>query len=191
MRVIAGKYKGRRLSTVTDLSVRPATDRVKSAIFNTLQTRVDWRTASVLDLYAGSGSVGIEALSRGAVHATFVEFDRKAYGFLEANIRLIKAEADATLVFGSVDQFLAVPRRQYAVVFADPPYAIATLSQLPGKIFASGVVAPEGILVIEHPAHHQFDHSPLCRVLVERTYGRTAVTYFTHAHEDSTLPGNI
>jgi 16S rRNA (guanine966-N2)-methyltransferase len=191
MRVIAGKYKGRRLTTVADLSVRPATDRVKSAIFNTLQTRIDWRTAMVLDLYAGSGSVGIEALSRGAVHTTFVENDRKAFAFLQANIQLIKAEQDATLIFGSVDQFLAVPRRAFAVVFADPPYAIPTLSQLPDRVFASGVVAEDGMLVIEHPAHHQFDPSARCRAIVEKIYGRTAVSYFMHNNEDSPLSGNV
>ncbi len=191
MRVIAGKYKGRRLTTVADLSVRPATDRVKSAIFNTLQTRIDWRTATVLDLYAGSGSVGIEAMSRGAVHATFVEYDRKAFVFLQANIALIKAEADATLIFGSVDQVLAAPRQRYSVVFADPPYSLATLNQLPGKIFASGVLEPEGMLVIEHPTHFHFEPSPLCRALIERAYGRTAVTYFIGGNEDSTVPGNV
>jgi len=191
MRVIAGKYKGRRLSTVADLSVRPATDRVKSAIFNTLQTRIDWRTATVLDLYAGSGSVGIEAMSRGAVHATFVEYDRKAFAFLQANIALIKAEADATLVFGSVDQVLQSARQQYGVVFADPPYSLVTLSQLPGKIFASGVIESDGMLVIEHPTHHEFDPSPLCHAVIEKVYGRTAVTFFQHGNEDSTVSGNV
>jgi 16S rRNA (guanine966-N2)-methyltransferase len=191
MRVIAGKYKGRRLSTVADLSVRPATDRVKSAIFNTLQTRIDWRTATVLDLYAGSGSVAIEALSRGAVHATFVEYDRKAFEFLKANISLIKAEADATLIFGSVDQFLSVPRKTFTVVFADPPYALASLAQMPEKIFASGVVADDGMLVVEHPTHYSFDHSPRCHPIIEKAYGRTAVSYFIHTHEDSSLPGHV
>lgn len=191
MRVIAGKYKGRRLTTVADLSVRPATDRVKSAIFNTLQTRIDWRTATVLDLYAGSGSVGIEAMSRGAAHATFVENDRKAFAFLQANITLIKAEADATLIFGSVDQVLSSRVQRYGVVFADPPYSLTTLNELPRKIFSSGVLEPDGMLVIEHPTHFQFDPSPLCRMAIEKTYGRTAVTYFIHNNENSALPGNV
>ena len=191
MRVIAGKYKGRRLTTVPDLSVRPATDRVKSAIFNTLQTRIDWRTATVLDLYAGSGSVGIEALSRGAVHTTFVEYDRHAFAFLQANLANVKAEADATLIFGSVDQYLAVPRKTFTVVFADPPYALAALARLPETIFASGVVAEDGMLVIEHPTHYKFEHSPRCETVMERPYGRTAVSYFIHAHEDSPVSGNV
>ncbi|HLP15817.1 MAG TPA: RsmD family RNA methyltransferase, partial [Bacteroidota bacterium] len=156
---------------------------------------IDWRIATVLDLYAGSGSVGIEALSRGAVHTTFVEVDRKAYAFLQANVSLIKAEADATLVFGSVDHYLSVPRTPFTVVFADPPYALGSLSSLPGRIFASGVVAPDGMLVIEHPAHHTFDHSDTCEALIEKTYGRTAVTYFIHTqpsrHEDSPVSGDV
>ncbi|HTX18541.1 MAG TPA: RsmD family RNA methyltransferase, partial [Bacteroidota bacterium] len=86
MRVIAGRHKGKPLRTVADLSVRPATSRVKGSIFNILQSRIDWRTARVLDLFAGSGSLGIEALSRGAGEAVFVEASGEAARRITRNL---------------------------------------------------------------------------------------------------------
>ena len=130
MRVIAGKYKGRILKTVPDNSVRPATDKVKGAIFNVMQSRVDWAQSSVLDLFAGSGSVGIEALSRGAKKVVFVENSRNALQFLKLNLESIGANGDSQVIYGDVNNFLRAGSRKYDVVFADPPYAMETLGKL-------------------------------------------------------------
>jgi 16S rRNA (guanine(966)-N(2))-methyltransferase RsmD len=180
MRVIAGKYKGRKLVTVPDNSVRPATDRVKGAIFNVLQSRVNWNTARVLDLYAGSGSIGIEALSRGAVNCIFVEKSRAALAFLKANITTIGADADANVVYGDVDSFVESTRTKYAVVFADPPYALEALKLIPNTIFKKDIVAEDGYLIIEHPARYEFESNGLWEVAVHKTYGNTAVSFFQH-----------
>ncbi|NUN68908.1 MAG: 16S rRNA (guanine(966)-N(2))-methyltransferase RsmD [Bacteroidetes bacterium] len=180
MRVIAGIYKGRKLVTVPDNSVRPATDRVKGAIFNVLQSRINWTQARVLDLYAGSGSVGIEALSRGARNCIFVEKSRTALTFLKKNIETIGAGSDANVVYGDVDAFIASTRTQYTVVFADPPYALEALKDIPDTIFAKGIVADDGYLVIEHPARYEFAKNGLWEVVVEKTYGNTAVSFFQH-----------
>ena len=97
-----------------------------------------------------------------------------------------------TILPGDCTEVLAqLPENSVDLVFADPPYALPTLHQLPGKIFASGVVEEDGMLVIEHPTHHEFEHSPLCQAVIEKVYGRTAVTYFTKANENSTLSGNV
>ncbi len=180
MRVIAGIYKGRKLVTVPDNSVRPATDRVKGAIFNVLQSRVNWTQARVLDLYAGSGSVGIEALSRGAQHCIFVEKSRNALTFLKKNIETIGAGSDANVVYGDVDAFIESTRTRYAVVFADPPYALEALKVIPNTIFAKRIVAEDGYLIIEHPARYQFEQNGLWEVAVEKTYGNTAVSFFQY-----------
>ena len=140
MQVITGKFKGRKLSTVPDLSVRPATHRVKSAIFNILQSRVHWSSATVLDLYAGSGSIGIEALSRGATHVTFVENDKRVADFLKKNITKIGATNECDILLLSVEQFLERPRQSFDVIFVDPPYALQTLSSLPLTIFQKNLV---------------------------------------------------
>ncbi|MGA7159407.1 MAG: 16S rRNA (guanine(966)-N(2))-methyltransferase RsmD [Bacteroidota bacterium] len=184
MRVIAGKYKGRQLRTVADLSVRPATGRVKGSVFNILQNRVDWTEAKVLDLFAGSGGLGIEALSRGARQVVFVENSKRAVVYLNENIEAVGGPAaGCEIIAADVFEYLARPRASFDVVFADPPYEFEVLSRLPSLIFQSGVVSPEGYLIIEHPVHLRFDQSPLWKAAVVRKYGRTVVTFFQSQHE--------
>ena len=177
MRVIAGKHKGRQLRTVADLSVRPATSRVKGSVFNILQNRVDWPDAQVLDLFAGSGSLGIEALSRGARRVVFVENSRRAVEYLKQNLAAIAA-SECEVIAADVFEYLARPRGQFDVVFADPPYEFEILRRLPSMIFKSGVVSQEGYLIIEHPQELRFEESPLCEAADVRKYGRTVVTFF-------------
>ncbi|MGA9406384.1 MAG: 16S rRNA (guanine(966)-N(2))-methyltransferase RsmD [Bacteroidota bacterium] len=183
MRVIAGKYKGRQLRTVADLSVRPATGRVKASVFNILQNRVDWTEASVLDLFAGSGGLGIEALSRGARRAVFVENSKRAIVFLKQNISAIADSTECEIIAADVFDYLARPRTQFDIVFADPPYDFEVLNRLPSLIFQSGVVSREGYLIIEHPQQLRFEQSRLWKAAVVRKYGRTVVTFFQSQHE--------
>jgi len=183
MRVIAGKHKGRQLRTVADLSVRPATSRVKSSIFNILQNRVDWEESLVLDLFAGSGSLGIEALSRRARRVVFVENSKRAVEYLKQNIALIDASSDCEILASDVFEYLARPRGLFDVVFADPPYDFEVLKRLPTMIFQSGVVSPDGYLIIEHPQELRFEPSLLWEEAVVRKYGRTVVTFFQSPHE--------
>lgn len=180
MRVISGKYRGRILKTVPDNSVRPATDRVKSAIFNVMQSRVDWSSAAVLDLFAGSGSIGIEAMSRGAVKTVFVEQSRSALQFLTQNLTAIGAAKDALVVPGDVFHFLQSAHKHYDVVFADPPYALDALHDLPNTIFRSKVVAEEGYVIIEHPTRFEFQSGPEWETVVHKVYGRTSVSFIQH-----------
>ncbi|MDD8019405.1 MAG: 16S rRNA (guanine(966)-N(2))-methyltransferase RsmD [Bacteroidota bacterium] len=180
MRVIAGKYKNRILKTVADNSVRPATDKVKGAIFNVMQSRVDWTQSVVLDLYAGSGSVGIEALSRGAQRVVFVENSRSALQFLKMNLDTVGANGNAQVVFGDVEKFLQSSLTKYSVVFADPPYALEALADLPTKIFERDIVAAGGYLIIEHPARFEFHPGSLWEIVAHKEYGRTNVSFFQH-----------
>ena len=162
MRVIAGKYKGRQLRTVADLSVRPATGRVKGSVFNILQNRVDWTEASVLDLFAGSGGLGIEALSRGARRVVFVENSKRAVGFLKQNISSI---AGFCRVRNHCCRCVRVPRaaaRDSSMWFLPILRTdFEVLNRLPSLIFQSGVVSPEGYLIIEHPQQLRFEQSRL------------------------------
>ena len=184
MRVIAGKYKNRILKTVADNSVRPATDRVKGAIFNVMQSRVDWSVSNVLDLFAGSGSIGIEALSRGAKRTVFVENSKNALQFLKLNIDTIGANADAQIVFGDVFKFLQTAYSKYDIVFADPPYALESLADLPTQIFKQDVVARDGYLIIEHPTRYEFHPNSLWEIVVLKEYGHTSVSFFQHRKND-------
>lgn len=183
MRVIAGKHKGRHLRTVGDLSVRPAMSRVKGSIFNILQNRVIWPQARVLDLFAGSGSLGIEALSRGARHVVFVENSRRAAIFLQQNLDAIKALSESEIVVADAFDYISRPLSPFDIVFADPPYELALLHDLPTFVFRNGIVSAGGYLIVEHPQQLEFEASPLWQKALVRKYGRTVVTFFTSQHE--------
>ena len=180
MRVISGLYKGRILKTVPNLSVRPATDRVKQTLFDMLTTRIEFDGARVLDLFAGSGGLGIEALSRGASHVTFVEQERNAVEYLEQNLRTIGCERNASVIRRDAKLFLAHCSDTFDIVFADPPYAYDSTSQIPELIFGSSILAPRGYLLIEHSKDLRFEASPSYRVGSEKKFGRTRVTFFQH-----------
>jgi 16S rRNA (guanine(966)-N(2))-methyltransferase RsmD len=121
MRVIAGEAKGRRLTGIRSASIRPTSDRVREALFSVLGDAVP--EARVLDLYAGSGALGIEALSRGAARAVFVDSDREAVDAIRANLALTRMDDRATVVRSPVGSFLAAGRHgPFDLVFLDPPY---------------------------------------------------------------------
>ncbi len=158
MRIIAGKYRGRNLKSPPSLEVRPTSDRLRETLFNVIANRV--ADARFLDLCAGSGAVGIEALSRGASHVTFVDRSRKMCGLVEANLDLCLVPEDETEVVQSeAAAFLkrAVNRQDlepWDIVYFDPPYAIDYLPVLEslGKE-SSNLVAEDGLLIVEH--HHK------------------------------------
>jgi 16S rRNA (guanine966-N2)-methyltransferase len=178
MRVIAGEFRGRTLVTVADSSVRPATDRVRQTLFDVLTTRMDFDGASVLDLFAGSGSLGIEALSRGARSAVFVEAGREAARKIEHNLATLRCEDRGRVVVMDAFAFARGAHIPYDLVFADPPYAFEGTAGIPDRLFAGGLVAPEGFLLIEHTNSLTFTDTDLYRVGPVKKFGRTVVTFF-------------
>ena len=188
MRVITGLYKGRTIRTVQDLSVRPATDRVRVTIFNMLASRMAFDGARVLDLFAGSGSLGIEALSRGAAHATFVEQGSAAAEYLEENVRLLGCIAATEIAEMDALSYLGTVRGDFDLVFADPPYEFARTAELPGLIFGRGIVRPGGYLVIEHAHDLHFEGTPDWTAGPEKKFGRTLVTFFQPHQKGSAAP---
>lgn len=180
MRVITGIYKGRVLKTVKDPSVRPATDRVKQTLFDMLATRIEWEGARVLDLFAGSGSLGIEALSRGAAHVTFVESDPDALDFIEKNLETLDCvEATETLSMDAI-QFLRNIRMHYDLIFADPPYEYEETMSIPTAVFTHNILKKHGYLLIEHASKLAFSSTPLFQAGPSKKFGRTIVTFFQH-----------
>ncbi|MEO8167888.1 MAG: 16S rRNA (guanine(966)-N(2))-methyltransferase RsmD [bacterium] len=184
MRVISGAYKGRILKTVPDLSVRPVTDRVKQTIFDMLANRIEMDGARVLDLFAGSGGLGIEALSRGASHATFVENDQDAAHFIEQNISMIGCEEEAILIETDALSFIKRCTETFDLVFADPPYKFEETADIPQMIFSRNMISPHGYLLIEHSKELRFDSTSLYSAGPEKRFGKTLVTFFRHQ-----LPG--
>lgn len=186
MRVISGQYKGRILRTVDDLSVRPATDRVKQTLFDMLANRIDLDGARVLDLFAGSGSLGIEALSRGAAHVTFVELDSRASDFIEKNLEMLGCTQETPIVQMDARAFINHTHERFDLVFADPPYTYEEMPELPGLIFGAGLVNAEGYLLIEHTKDISFADTGLYRAGPEKRFGRTVVTFFRHPSHNNT-----
>jgi 16S rRNA (guanine966-N2)-methyltransferase len=168
MRVVAGELRGRRLTAPTDGSIRPTTDKVREAVFNALTSLDVIVDVRVADLYAGSGALGIEALSRGATHCTFVERGRTALAALRDNIAELRLDHRARVIVG--DAVAVAPRLDADLVFADPPYDFAAWPRLLAALPASVqlVVAEAGAPV---PAPDGWTQGRVKR------YGRTWVTF--------------
>ncbi|MDQ4011847.1 MAG: 16S rRNA (guanine(966)-N(2))-methyltransferase RsmD [Actinomycetota bacterium] len=182
VRIVAGVAGGRRLA-VPPHGTRPTSDRVREAIFSALQARRDLNGARVLDLYAGSGALGLEALSRGAAHVRFVESDRRAAAVLRRNVDALGL-AGAQVTTGTVQAVLSGdlgdPRECYDVVLADPPYAVddATLAGVLTALASGGWLARSALLVVERSAKAAEPTWPDDVVaLTHRRYGDTAVYY--------------
>jgi 16S rRNA (guanine966-N2)-methyltransferase len=180
MRVITGLYKGRTLKTVDSLSVRPATDRVKQTIFDMLSNRIEFEGAKVLDLFAGSGSLGIEALSRGASHTTFVETNPDALEYIEKNVETLGCIETTEILSMDAMQFLRRAQEHYDLVFADPPYAYEETANIPAVVFEDKILKKHGYLLIEHAAKLEFSSTPFYHAGPSKKFGRTIVTFFHH-----------
>ncbi|MBX2991178.1 MAG: 16S rRNA (guanine(966)-N(2))-methyltransferase RsmD [Bacteroidetes bacterium] len=184
MRVISGTYKGRILKTVKNFSVRPATDRVKQTLFDMLATRLEMDDATVLDLFAGSGGLGIEALSRGAAHVTFVEHDEEAALYIEKNLYTLGCEDRTAIVETDAVSFVRRCKDSFDLIFADPPYLFPETPELPRLILGQQMLTRNGYLLIEHTTDIQFETTELFHAGPEKRFGRTVVTFFRHHEQE-------
>ncbi len=173
MRIVGGRLRGHRLRAPNG-ATRPTTDRTREAIFNLAQSRVALDGARVLDLFAGSGALGLEALSRGAAEAVFVEERGAALGTLRTNADALGLAAQCAFHRADALRFLERDAGHYDLILADPPYALAALGRLPG--LALPRLAPGGLFVLEHGADRSFDGDPALET--SRRYGQTAVSLF-------------
>jgi 16S rRNA (guanine966-N2)-methyltransferase len=151
LRIIGGRHRGRRLRFPAGVDIRPTPDRVRETLFNWLQPRI--ASARVLDLFAGSGALGLEALSRGAGHVTFVERDRRAALAIEALLREWKEEGAEVICADAVGWLGQSPRQApYDIVFLDPPYDADLLAHAAAAISSSGSLAPDARVYLERRA---------------------------------------
>jgi 16S rRNA (guanine966-N2)-methyltransferase len=180
VRIIAGEFRGRELRTPAGDATRPTAARAREALFAIL---VDVHDASVLDLYAGSGALGLEALSRGAERAVFVESSRAAQRAIKANMTTLAVDARATLLPLKVAASLPALERHapFSLVFADPPWADAQAAlEILERLAVASLLGPAARLVLEHAARSGLtvaENSPLAPVDTRR-WGDTAVTIF-------------
>ena len=175
MRIIAGEFRGRSLESVRDLSVRPTTDRAKQTIFDVLANRIEFEGLDVLDLFAGSGSLGLEALSRGAKSVTFIDNSRKSLEVLEKNVASLGCEPLCSVYQADVFWYLKNINRTYGLVFTDPPYKLENIGMLPNAIYDSGIVRNGTYVVMEHSRESVIELNEQKYEILRKAFGQTTV----------------
>ena len=179
MRIIAGRLRSRSLQAPKGRLTRPTSDRVREALFNLVESRMDLEDADVLDLFAGTGALGLEAISRGAVAATLVESNAAVLKIARKNAASLGVgDAVDTLRTDAVAFLERYSGPPFDLILADPPYDLDALRRLPD--LACPCLKPHGLFALEHDARHDFkDHACL---VTSRAYGRTLISLFDH-HE--------
>ena len=185
MRVIAGTARGTKLKTAKGLLVRPTADRVKEALFNIIGAKVIG--ATFLDLYAGSGAIGIEALSRGAHSCIFVEREKSNIALIRDNLVKTRLSENARIINASVERTvvnLTLEKVKAELVYLDPPYDLENVSQVADSIIKAGIITGGGLLIVEH-AYSNRRWAENFRAVRQKKYGDTGLTFITTGEDFS------
>lgn len=175
MRIIAGFLKGRRLNPPDNLPVRPTTDMARESLFNILNNYVDYEECSVMDLFAGTGAVSVEFLSRGAKDVTSIEINNQCTDFIKETAQRLNL-TNLHVVRADVFDLLKRAYKKFDIIFADPPYALKDLPQLPDIVFSKDILTEDGIFILEHPKEYDFSEHP--NFWQHRNYGKVNFTFF-------------
>lgn len=180
MRVITGTARGRRLQELDGMETRPTADRVKEGMFSALQFEIEKRTA--LDLFAGTGQLGIEALSRGASSAVFVDHRAEAVRLIRENLKRTDLTDRARVIQGDSMEYLRTLREKFDLIFLDPPYAAGLLEPALAQIARFDILLPHGIIVAESPADRKLPAlAPPYGVWRTYRYGKIGLTIYRRA----------
>ncbi|HEY7127069.1 MAG TPA: 16S rRNA (guanine(966)-N(2))-methyltransferase RsmD [Ktedonobacterales bacterium] len=190
MRIVGGEAKGRRLKHPKTMGTRPVIDRVKTALFDILGEDVEG--ARFLDLFAGTGSVGLEALSRGAEHATFIEISYQVAAVLRENLRITELAERAEVIRGDAFRFLEQPAtegRQYEIIYIAPPQYQHLAAKALASLDAASLLAPGGLAVVQIFPKERGDLDQLVlqhlRQVDERRYGSTLLLFYKEGQSQS------
>lgn len=175
MRIIRGKFGRRRFDVPTNITARPTTDFARENLFNVLENFVDFEDAEALDLFAGTGAVSFEFLSRECRHVTAVEKASTQQRFIDKVAKELGVD-NFTLVRGDVLRYIAGASRTFDIIFADPPYDMPGFAEIPGKVLESKLVKAGTVFIIEHNKNHDFSSLPGFRE--HRAYGSVNFTIF-------------
>jgi 16S rRNA (guanine966-N2)-methyltransferase len=182
MRIISGSHRSRRITPPNGLPVRPTTDLAKESLFNILNNRIDFEEISVLDLFSGTGNISLEFASRGAREILAVELNPKCAAFIEKSIELLGFNM-IKIVRTNVFTLLPAIKKQFDLIFADPPFESEDIGKLPDLIFSNNLLAADGWLVIEHPRNVKFQDYP--NFTEHREYGKVNFTFFRNTEDQS------
>jgi len=175
MRIITGKYKGRHFDIPRSFKARPTTDFAKENIFNVLTGYMDLEGTEALDLFSGTGSITLELLSRGCAHVTSVELDRDHHRFICECLKKLNDDICLPLRADTF-RFIKSCRQQFDFIFADPPYALKELPQIPDLIFERQLLKEDGLFVFEHGKDNDFSQHP--HFVEHRQYGSVNFSIF-------------
>ena len=187
MRVISGIYKRRRFDVPHTFKARPTTDFAKENLFNVLSNYIDFEAEGMkaLDLFAGTGSISIELVSRGCSQVFSIEKDAQHYAFIQKVKNEVKAD-NWYPVRGDVFRYIERCGEQFDFIFADPPYALKELGELPNLVFAHQLLKPDGLFVLEHGKEYNFEQHP--HFMQHRAYGSVNFSIFTAAEPADEQP---
>ena len=189
MRIITGEYRGRRLESPIGYDVRPTTDKVKEAIFNLLMNDI-W-DAVVVDLFAGTGNLGLEALSRGAKRCYFCDNSRESLNLVKTNIAKCNAQDKSMVLAGDYSKALGRIREKVQVFLIDPPYRDGLYEKCLNQIDGLDLLDKEGIIITEHGVHDPVPHQAGNLVKVkEKKYGKILVSIYRHVAFVEAMQGN-
>ena len=176
MRIISGKYGRRRFDVPSSFSARPTTDFAKENLFNVLSNLIDFEGLDALDLFAGTGNISFELLSRECHSVTAVEKNNAHASFIAKFAKELKTD-DLTLIRGDVFRYLhSAPAQSFDFIFADPPYALKELPEIPSLVFERDLLREGGIFVMEHPKTNDFSALPY--FYQQRVYGSVNFSIF-------------
>lgn len=175
MRIISGSHRGRQLHPPKGLPVRPTTDLAKESLFNILNNQVDFTESSVLDLFAGTGSITMEFASRGAKDVVAVELNHRCTEYISKAIVEIKL-SNVYVIKANVFNYLKSVKRKFDIIFADPPYDMKEVLLIPDLVIKNGLLNDEGMMIIEHDSSVNFSKHPCFHE--ERNYGKVHFTFF-------------
>lgn len=183
MRIIRGKYGRRRFDVPRNITARPTTDFARENIFNVLENLIDIEGTNVLDLFAGTGAVSLEFLSRGAANVTSVEMASVQTSFIRSVAEKLGA-SELKVIKGDVFRFLATCHKKYDIVFADPPYDHPRFEEIARLVPDSGIISPGGLFILEHSK--AYDFSDLPGFLERRIYGSVNFSIFQYPANSTT-----
>lgn len=176
MRIISGRYKGRRLELPKNFKARPTTDFAKENLFNVLMNKgIDWEDCHALDLFGGTGSISFELVSRGCPKVLCIEKDPLNYSFIDKTKNLLKAE-ELTVLKMDVFKFLSTCKPQFDFIFADPPYDLKFLPDVPRIVLEKDLLKDGGLFIMEHSKDYDFSALPLFKE--KRVYGSVNFSIF-------------
>ena len=184
MRIIAGEFRGRKLKSPDNYDIRPTSDKVKEAVFSMIAPQITDKSVAV-DLFSGSGSMGLEAISRGVLRVYFSDNSKDSLKLTKENVRLCGAEDRSILLSGDFRENIRKIREKVDFFFIDPPYADGFVLPAADAILDAGILAKDGLLICEH---EKFDPMPdeyrSLKTVRARRYGRTCITIYASAGEE-------